>query len=658
MGMPLIKIEKMTDQDRSGPITGYLFKIALACLILIGSTFYLYNQGISSTLDEIKSLFENSKFALALEKSLNLLNTKEDVLTPAEGASLYFYIGMAYQKNGDNLMAADYLKKIEVKFPASSYVKQSYLELAKIYENDYFQKVAYLEKVFDGYPQTPEALTAGIELSRGYIQLKNFKKALPVLETIVNLWKMGDQEPEMYMLMAVAYSGINDYIEALDYLRKAEKSIPEKIESNPLYLFEAGKISHNNLNFEKGIVFLEKLFNVYPDYKDLSEVVILLAQCYERMNKLFLGAVFLIKAIEKKPPQRYIHTLFLALGRILAKLDEKELQKIQRNYPLYADARKLLTIVKNNSLDFEQRRTAAILLSDQFKKSENLGQVIENYHDFLEEKRDPLVEKLFKENLDDYLTTMSSRKEYEELFKAWLKLKQRKSFLSPQNLLKFGGALLDTKLYANAEEIFQHLLKYKMYIEYWPEALRQLVRIQFTLGRYNETLDNIDRLNLDKEPYFSEFNYYRLQSWHHLNQEDQIKTLLDTISFPAIANDFQYKISLMKAAQLEKEKKFDAALQIYQLLQQYQTLSENESALLMIAIADVYYRIGDYDTAAVYYQMAEKYNINLDWILFRQAKILLEKGKETSARKMMERLQEVNPNSFWLQQLQKDVRQR
>lgn len=609
---------------------------------------------LSTALREIETLYNNKKYAIVLEKALGILNTGKNTITPVEGGFLHYYVGMAYKGSGDEKNAAVYFKKVEQQYPLSQYMKQTYLELADIYKADYFQKVSYLEQLYQKYPQTPEAIKAGIDLSRGYMKLKNYRKALPILETVVNVWKKGDENPELYMLLAVAYSGINDYIEALDYLRRTEKKVPKLIDANPDYLFEAGKISHNNTNFDKGIIYLEKLFNVYPNYKRYPEASIILAQCYEREKKHFLSAVFLIKAIEKKPAQRYMHTLMLNLGRVLQELDKKELTKIKRSYPLHADSKKLLTLVKNNSLDFEQRRTAAILLSGALKKADNLEQAVDNYYKFLGEQRDPLVEKLFKENLDKYLDGLAGKKQYEKMFQAWVKLKGRKSFLSADNLVRFGELLKRMKLYANAREVFTHITKYKMYRKFWPTAYGQLARIEFIMGKYDDCLSYIARLNIDKEPEKSEFKLYETKSYLELKKTEDVKEQLETIKPDAIENIYHYRLYGLKAAGLEKQKEYDEALRFYQLMRGYQPVPDRDRALLLIALADVHFKKQDLITADDYYREAEPLNVNIDWILYRRIKIARTQKQKEAAAEMLAKFKQIKPDSFWLTQLEKE----
>lgn len=633
-------------------------KCCLVLFFLYFSAVALPSRDISSSLKEIEELYTGGKYSIVLEKSLNILNTKGDLLTPLEAAGLHYYIGLAYKKNGNNEMAADYLKTITLKYPASDYLKSTYMELADIFKDDYFLQETYLVKLFESFPNTPEAVQAGIELSKGYLQLKNFKKALPVMETIVNLWKKGEENPELYILMAVAYSGIKDYLEAIEYLRRAENTIKSTIDSNPHYLFEAGKILHNNLNFKKAITYLERMFNVYPTHKDIPEAAIILALCYERENKLNLSAVFLIKAIEKRPPKKYIYDLFLNLGRILGKMDEQELKQIKQNYPLYSDAQKLLTFVKNNSLDFEQKRTAAILLSDEFKKANNMEKVVDNLFNFLKERRDPLVEKLFKQNLDIFLYDLEKKGAYQEIFKVWVKLKPRKSYLSPGNLLRFGQVMQQLQFDANAEEIYLHILKYKMYSEHWPAARKQLIRIYIQLGHHRQCLQQLEQLNVDNDREKSEFNYYRLNSYLHLGKDKEIEKFLnsDAANFNQITDIFQYRIVLFKAQHLEKKNKYYEALELYQQMIAFNQVPPGDEGRLMVSIANLYYELRDPQSSLSYYRLAEKYNTNMEWVLFRIITLLKQTGKKSEAVKEMEKLKKINLGSFWVRQLEKNVR--
>jgi tetratricopeptide (TPR) repeat protein len=621
----------------------------------------LLSQSVPASMREIKELFFAGKYSLVLENSLDILNTGESRLTPGEAAFLHYYIGMAYKKNYNNDMAVDYLKKIELEYPGSDYLKPAYLELADIFKNDYFQKEAYLEKIFEKFPKTPEAVEAGIELSSDYLRLKNYRKAVHVLETLVNLWKKGKNRPESYMLLAVAYSGLNDYIEAVDYLRQVEKLIPDTIDSNPFYLLEAGKICYNSLNFKQAIAYLEQLFNVFPGYRGIPEAAVVLAQAYEREKKPFLGGIFLVKAIQKKPGKDHLYTLYLHLGRILNGLEERELDKIKQYYPLFSNAERLLTSVKDRSPDFQERKTAAILLSDEYKKAGKMVKSLDNFYKFLGTHRDPMVEKLFRESLDAYVVDLDKKKNHEELIKAWVKLKERKSFLSAENLLRFGEILYRLNMITNAEEIYRHLVKYRMYADYWPAAYKQLIRIDFQSGRYEECREFIKRLDIKKEPELSEFNYYLLLSLRKLKKENELNELLKTprADVDTIANLYRFRTLLVKVRQLEKEKAYDEALSLCLKMSDFQEAPAADKVHLAIAAADLHYKKKEFREALDNYRWALESNAvstaDREWILFRITIIYRQLGKASPAYDSLKRLKELNRHSFWVRQLEKNA---
>ncbi|MCP4213663.1 MAG: tetratricopeptide repeat protein [bacterium] len=628
-----------------------IFLVGVLCL------FFSINLGAAVNLDEVQQLLDNQKYSIALEKSLNILNTMESQLTPIEAGKLHYFIGLAYKKNNNKDMALDYFKRLEQQFPASAYIKNALMETAELHSEDYFQKEAVLEKVIDKFPKTKEAVKAGTELARNYIRLKNYQKAYPLLEKMINLWKVGDQDPELYMLIAVSYSGINDYIEAVDYLRKAEKLIPEKITTSQLYIFEAGKIFYNTQNFKKAIHYLGKMVNIFPNAKDGEEAVIILSDSYEREKNLFMSAIFLIKALEKKPKNRKKkYSLLLGLGKMLGRLKPADLGKIKKHYPAHSDPVKILTIVKKNSPIFGQKRDAAILLSNEFKKNNESEKVIDNYYNFLKSKRDPLVEKYFKEHLDTYIDDLDKSKHYDKIFEFWVKLKGRKSLLSGPNLLKMGQILYDMKLYKNSAEVYRHLRKFNLYSAYWPAAQKQLARLHFKLGDYNDYLKASAELKDLTPKEKEEFDYCDLMAQKNLGKEKEVNTRLDKLPSTKISGGFNFKQQELKADRLRDGKKISEALDLYKKLSDFPGISETDGSRLVLKIADLYYRWDDLPSSLQYYLRAEKLKLNLEWITFRKISILRKNKKDTEAAAALTEFKEKYPNSFWVKQLEKDVR--
>ncbi|MDQ1350530.1 MAG: Tetratricopeptide repeat protein [Acidobacteriota bacterium] len=642
--------------------------------LLIGLALFLFQvftanitYAASIDLTSIEELLKNQKYSVALEKALTILNTKQSLLSPIEAGKLHYLIGVAYKKNGNADMAVNYLKKIEIQFPASEYLKQSLLELADIYKEEYFQKEAYLEKVFDKYPQSPEAVYAGIELSKDYFTLKNYKKAVPIIEKMVKTWNVGEQYPELEMLLAIVYAGTDDNTQAAVYLEKAEKKIPTIINSNPSYLFEAGKIHHHNRDHQKAADYLTKLINVYPTFKDIDEAAITLSQSYQQQKNSYMSAIYLIKILAANPQdQKKKYGLLLNLGKILGTLKQEELEKIKTNYPLYCDSKRLLAMVKENSPDSDQKKTAAILLGGEFQKTGNFAQANEDYYHFLEKKRDPLVEKLFRENLDMYLDALRHDKNYDEVFKFWALIKGKKSYLSGANLMKLGAVLYDMQLYGNAHEIYSFMDQYTMFSQYWPEVRRQLARLYIKMEQYDEYLDIRAKIVIDdaSEAEKSEFLYYTLRAYKKTANSEEVKNLIKTVAINPrqIENIYQYQVLELKAETLAEEKdpaSGAAALELYNELFNYKGSTASQRSSLLVKNADLNYNLGNWQAALDNYNNAEEYlanetaTENKEWILFRKISIHRNTDRPEEAQKTLAELRKLNPASFWLRQAEK-----
>ncbi len=620
------------------------------------------NVKLAAPFNEIQQLYNAGKYSIVLEKSLNLLSTREDKLTPSETAFLYYHVGMAYKKDQNFDMAADYLKKVELKFPASEYLKSVYLELADIYKNDYFPREAYLEKVVTRFPRTPEALEAGLEICKENLRLKNFRKTLPILETIINLWKMGDDKPELYMLLAVAYAGLDNYSGAEVNLKNAETRIPDLIKKNPMYLAAAGKIAYYRLDFKKAISYLEILVNVFPDYPSLSDAVITLAQSFERQGDMYSGALYLGKALKKKPENKIMYTMYLNLARLINEMPSEDMEKFKRKFTPFSDPEKMLIEVKNNSLNFEEKKMASILLSDTYKKNKDMFKSLDTFYQFLGTNRDPAMEKLFQENLDAYVQQLSKENKNSELFKVWLKLKGRKSFLSSENLLKFGEILTGMKLYGNAEEIYRHMLKFKLYSSYWPDVMIQLSRLLFECGRYSECIDIIMKAGITKEPEASELLYYHITALRNLKKDKEASSLLDTLYLQntEISNIYIYKSLIYKMKDLDKNGNFDEALLLAGKLAGFISSPSEEKLNVAIDTGEIYFKKADYPNALLFYlsvlNNATLSKINKEFVLFRLTTIYNLTGNKEEADRILLQLKRLNPNSFWVKQLEKHVR--
>jgi hypothetical protein len=639
-------------------VNAHPFRYPSVWLVLLILAGFLSAQTLDGRLREIQELFAAGKYSFVLEKSLVILNTGEDSLKPLDAAALHYYVGMAYKNNRNNDLAIDYLRKIEWIFPASEYAGRAYLELAGMLEDDYFQRHGYLEKVYKGFPGTPGAVEAGMALVEDYLGLENYRSALPIVETLIKSWKMADSQPRLHLLAALTRGGLDDYSEAIAYLRQAEKASPNLVNQDPAHLAAAGRIAFNSFDFKAAAAYLQRLFNIYPAYKGIPAAAVILARALERDKKPFMAAVFLIKTLQKKPPQTYSYTLRLNLARILKDLPREDQTKIKRAYPLFAGWQDMLAQVRDHSPNLEERKTAVVLMSESCKNGKDWIKSLENLHRFLGKHRDPAVEKLFQEELqeklDAYLHDPGKRSGAAELLDAWTRLENRKSFWSAQNLLTLAKIFYRRRLYAHAGEIYRFLLKYRMYEAHWPDAYKQSIRAAFRSGRYRECLELLKKIDTAAEPGRSEFDYYTLLCYRRLNREKDFANLANAIvnDWDGVNDRFQFRLMRITAPYMKTKRQYEKALKMYIKTAASPGLSREDRASVLTAAADLYYAAGDYRPALEHYEAALASggvsSVDKEYILFRLAALhrLMHRCDKASNARI--KLRKLNPGSFWL----------
>jgi len=626
-----------------------MMRIKLLILILCFN-FIIY--GFDSK--EIKTLYDNGKYNTVLEKSLNILTLQKDKLTNKELEEIYFYIALSYKNLNNEQMEISYLKKIENISKGSDILKNVYKEFIRIYKNDYYKREAYHQKIFKEFPKTKDAVFSGYELAKENLKYNSYKKSLEFLEPIVKLWKMGDLIPEIYILCYVAYSGVKDYIEAIDYLRMAEKKAKALIKKNSIYLYEAGKISYFNLNYKRAVLYLSQLVNVYPDFKNVGEAGIILAKSYEKLNNNYMASVYLVNILKNNKVVLKLsvkYTIMLNLGRILQKLSKNELKNIKTLHPLFTDSEYLLKNVYKGSKNFDERREATILLSQKYKDLRDYEKLIDNYYKFLNKSRDEYVEKLFKKNVNLFVESMIRKKRFEKIFEFWVKLKLRKSYFSGENLMKLGTSLINIGMYKNAKEIFEHILKYNMYAKFHEKSRYYLLRIYNYQQDYTHLKYLIDKYYNNNND--DEIKYYLLNIYKN-EKSDKLKKFLLDYNVNKINNKYAYFILKEKVIYLINIKKYKDSIEILKKMLNSTFLQKSDKNLLLSWLADSYYLIGKFDKALNYYNMLEKDKYNIEWILFQKYNIFKRLKDKIGMENSLNKLKTLNSDSFWLKQLKND----
>lgn len=598
---------------------------------------------------EIIELYNRKKYSILLEKTISLLSGTSGRLTPTEEAFLQYYTGSAYIKQGNYTAGTGYFRELEQKHPKSEFLKFVFLQRAELDKSDYFKWEAWLLKIFNNYPKSKEAVNAGIKLSKSYLKLKNHTKAVRILETIVNLWQMEEQDRESIILLALAYSGIRDYIEAVDYVRKAADLIQPVIDRNQQYLFEAGNIYYNTQNFKEAIASHQRFLNIYTKSPKLPEAAIQMADAYERTGNRYMAAIYLITVIRQKRGEKKNYTMLLNLARILMNLDAGDYRKIARRYPLESKITPMLKEVRDKSPEFNERREAVLLLGTSLKKEDRKKELFDIYFDFLRQKRDKYLEGIFKKTLNSYINELVAKKNYNGIAQVWSKLKTRKSLLSGDNLLSVAEMFYQLNLLKNTEDIIKHIKKYTMYRKLYQKADILLIRTAFKKNDYAGTLNLLNRFKAVPKNRQKEFLYYKLISLEEEKKDKLLAAELDKLKTEVPKDNYSYRILMLKSRSLELKNRYSEALAVLNTAIKYKSAREKD---YLVKKADILYGTGKLDESLTLYNRAAKViKDNPDWILFQKINIMKQMQKNQETAVLKQEMEKKYPDSYWLKQL-------
>ena len=604
---------------------------------------------------EIIELFNQKKYAILLEKSIPLLSGASGRLTTTEEAFLQFYTGSAYIKQGNINTGLEYHKDLEQKHPYSPLLRQVFIERAEIDKGDYFKWESWLLKVYNKFPNTKDAVKAGIRLVKSYLKLKNYSKASGILETIINLWKRETDAPESNILLALAYSGQQDYIEAVDYIKKAASWNQRAIDANPQYLFEAGNIYYNTQNFKEAISSHQRFINIYTKSPKLAEAAIQMADSYERTGNRYMAAIYLITVIRQKRGEPKDYAMYLNLSRILMNLKESDFKKISSRYPLESRITPILKEVRDKAKDFNHRREAVLLLATSLKRDNKRRELFDIYFDFLKEKRDKYLESIFKKTLDNYINELVQKEDYNSIANLWGKLSTRKSLLSGENLLKIAEMFYELNLLKNTEDIIKHLRKYTMYRSLHKKATVLLIKTEFKRNNYKKVLELLKRFKAVPPANREEFLFFRLIALQEENKQKEFTSELEKLKITPPLKNYTYKMALMKSRYLEKQGKFKEALKIVDLVIGFKKSSPGDYLLLK---ADLLYQDGKLAKALDLYNSGlQKTTNQQDWILYQKINIMKQMKKDAEIPQLTKELEDKHKDSYWLKQLKIDNEQ-
>jgi len=627
----------------------------------------LFITGLLSGIDkeDIKRIYNSGKYGILLEKTLNILNINEKNISKNDKLFLYYYIGLAYLKNNNTDMALSYFLKIEKESEKSELLKLSYVQLVKLYKNNLIKKLIYLKKLSSEYPKTKEAFDASIELGKYYLKRRKFNYAINIFEKIVNEWGMGDSNPEVYILLTLSYSGTDAYLDALDYLRIAKKKIPKLLKIRADYLFEASKIYFNTQNYKDSTDGFRRFLNIFPKDKRKNEVLLYLSKSLMKEKKYHDAAIIMIEGLYKNRSLRNYRSLenkkkyfslLLNLTQSLIKLKESERKLLRKKYKSFTDIDKNLNEIKNKSINYNERRTATVLLNNKYLRNGDIEGAIRNYFYFLKKKGDPYIRKKFREYLNKYVLEIRSEKDMSKILKLWLLVKPRKSYMSGKNLIVLAENLVEIGFLKNAEDVYNHIVKYTLYKKFWQTARNQVAKIRYRNGEYEEFLSlygGIRFAGKEKKDKEYEFLYYKINSLEKLGKTKKLEKILETVNIKDITSVYRMKIVRLKANMLAKKRKISEAIKLYENIKDSQFIKRSRKNYTDSKLADLYYLSDRLDEALKEYGKLEKSGKNLEWTLFQKVNIFRKKKDDKNAKSVLEKLQKLSPDSFWLKQLNK-----
>jgi len=636
---------------------------AIAVIFIL---FFLFEVGLFPVLNEteFEKLYNTGKYDILLEKSISLLNVKGKNLSDEDKGLLYYYTAIAYIKNKNNAIGLSYLLKIEKEFSKGKYLKYAYRELIKYYDKGKLKQIYYSNKLISEFPKTVEAFKASIKLGEYYLKQRKFNYAINVFEKIVNEWNMGDVNPKTYILLALSYAKTHAYLDALDYLRIAKKKAPKLLKLKPDYLFESSKIYYNTQNYKEATNGFRRFLNVFPKTKRHNEVLLYLSKSLMKEKKYNDATIILLEGLydnvslinyRSLENKKKYYSLLLNLTQSLIKLSKKEKKILRRKYKTFTDIDKNLNDIKNNSINYNERRTATVLLNNKYLKNGDIEGAIINYFYFLKKKGDPYIRKKFREYLNNYINEIKSEDSMAKILKLWLLVKPRKSYMSGKNLMALADNLVNIGFLKNAGDIYMYITKYTLFKKYWKTAQNQLAKIRYMNGNYKGFLEMYDKLFFDiknKEMVKDEFLLYKIEALEMTGQIKEARKLIEDIFIKKINTISRYKLLKVKADILLKDKKISKALDIYKRIIKSDFAKKNKLELIT-KLADLYYLTDKLDIALDEYKKLEDSKSNIEWILFQKINIYRKKKDKINAKLEMNRLMDINPKSFWLKQLKK-----
>ncbi len=231
----------------------------------------------------------------ALSAYINALNQKAGYEDQA-----LFYMGKTY---GFMARLDDKIRvhlDILNKYPKSKYVQASVEELAMTYkvQGNYNKALTYFERVINEYPTSQSVKTAMIEIADIYFKKGDYARAESEYKKVLGLYSADRQ---------VCETAGRNLIDVYEALRQPEK-IQQIVETYPCtkigndeqedIYYKLAYNAYKDSNFVESIKQINKYLDKYPTGKYANELIVFLANSYEKTDDMVEAIVWYRKSLE------------------------------------------------------------------------------------------------------------------------------------------------------------------------------------------------------------------------------------------------------------------------------------------------------------------------------------------------------------------------
>lgn len=266
------------------------------------------------------------------------------------------------QEQKDYVKAADHFQDMISYYPESAYVAYALTSLGKIYllMGDHNQAEGYFHIVKntykDSYPGIPEIM---FELGWIYTEKNNTQLAIDTLKDVVARFPSGSFIGKAKLKLGKALFNTGDFHAAIRIFEELIAEKPQMVFQSSELLFYLGNAYYLTGKFEKAMVTLLKVYNLYPEIEDRDTLLTRIGDIMLEMKNKD-QAVKIFKLVTKKFPKTngfVISTMRLA--EYLDNPEEKEkmytmvITEYPKN-PLAQLAMMRLALLQNQAKQYEK----------------------------------------------------------------------------------------------------------------------------------------------------------------------------------------------------------------------------------------------------------------------------------------------------------------